>query len=58
MVRVQRDGLWEGEFEVRSKTGSRFPAHVRDAVIRDENGNVTGVVDLSVKSSQQALTLT
>lgn len=58
MSEVQTTGFWEGEFEVRGKTGSRFPAHVRDALVKDEHGNVTGFVGLSVKSSDLALTLT
>jgi anti-anti-sigma factor len=58
MAEVHRTGFWEGEFEVRSKTGSLFPAHVRDALVKDEHGNVTGFVGVSVKSSDLALALT
>jgi anti-anti-sigma factor len=57
MAQVQRTGVWEGEFDVRSKNGARFSAHVRNALVEDEHGNVTGFVGLSVKSSEPAVAL-
>jgi anti-anti-sigma factor len=56
MNSVQRDGYWEGEFEVRTKTGSRLRAHVRNALITDLNGDFTGFVGVSAPASQPALT--
>jgi PAS domain S-box-containing protein len=47
MEGIQRDGFWEGEFNVRRKDGSVFCAHVRDAVIADAEGRVRGYVGVS-----------
>jgi anti-anti-sigma factor len=52
MREVERAGYWEGEFEVSSKSGRRFPARVRDVLITDEHGNIVGVVGVSVESSK------
>jgi anti-anti-sigma factor len=51
---VVRTGVWEGEFEVRRKDGSRFLAHVRDQLIADEDGNPVGLLGTSVESSRRA----
>jgi PAS domain S-box-containing protein len=48
MAAVSEESEWEGEFEVRRKDGSRFPAHVRNALITDSDGQPTGVVGVSV----------
>lgn len=56
MNRVQRDGYWEGEFDVRIKTGGLLHARVRNALITDVNGDFSGFVGVSARSSQAALT--
>jgi PAS domain S-box-containing protein len=48
MEAIRRDGRWEGEFDVRRKDGTSFPAHVRDSLITDEHGRATGVVGVSL----------
>ena len=47
MRSMAEQGSWEGEFEVLRKDGSRFVAHVIDAVVRDERGIPVGVVGVS-----------
>ncbi len=39
---LARDGRWDGEYTVRRKDGSTFPAHVRSRVLADQDGRVTG----------------
>jgi anti-anti-sigma factor len=56
MNSLQRNGYWEGEFGVRSKTGSRVHARVRNALITDLNGDFCGFVGVSVPCSEAALT--
>jgi anti-anti-sigma factor len=55
MACVQRTGYWTGEFDVCSKTGSRVRARVRNALITDLDGSITGFVGVSASSSQPAL---
>jgi PAS domain S-box-containing protein len=45
---LQRDGRWEGEYVVRRKDGSRFPAHVRSRLISDQDGHVTGAANVAI----------
>jgi PAS domain S-box-containing protein len=57
---LQREGRWEGEYMVRRKDGSQFPAHVRSRLISDQDGRVTGAVNVAMditerKESEQAL---
>ena len=44
---IQQNGYWEGDFNVRRKDGSVFPAHVVDAVIKDTEGATIGMVGVS-----------
>jgi PAS domain S-box-containing protein len=46
-------GYWEGEFEVRRRDGSTFPAYVRNALYRGLDGEPAGVVGVSVDISQR-----
>ena len=60
---LTRDGRWDGEYTVRRKDGSTFPAHVRSRVISDEDGRVTGTVNVAMditerKESERALVST
>jgi PAS domain S-box-containing protein len=59
-VALQRDGRSDGEYTVRRKDGSTFPAHVRSRLISDRDGHVTGVVSVAMditerKGSEHAL---
>ena len=51
MGSTARDGVWEGEFEVRRKDGSRFPALIANRVIHDESGRPSGIVGVSMDLS-------
>ena len=53
METVQSEGRWEGEFEVRREDGTTFPAHVRNSVIKDSEGRVTGVVGVSMDVTER-----
>jgi len=57
---LQRDGRWEGEYTVRRKDGSTFPAHVRARALADQDGHATGAVNVAMditerKASERAL---
>jgi PAS domain S-box-containing protein len=57
---LQRDGRWEGEYTVRRKDGSTFPAHVRARALADHDGHATGAVNVAMditerKASERAL---
>jgi PAS domain S-box-containing protein len=57
---LQRDGRTNGEYTVRRKDGSTFPAHVRSRLILDQDGRVTGAVSVAMditerKGSERAL---
>jgi PAS domain S-box-containing protein len=56
----QPDGRWDGEYIVRRKDGSTFPAHVRSRLISDQDGQVTGAANVAMditerKASERAL---
>jgi PAS domain S-box-containing protein len=56
----QSDGRWDGEYIVRRKDGSTFPAHVRSRLISDQDGHVTGAATVAMditarKESERAL---
>jgi steroid delta-isomerase-like uncharacterized protein len=48
MAAVRESGRWEGEFWVRRRDGTRFLAHVREALLTDEHGRRIGLVGVSV----------
>lgn len=57
---LQSDGRWDGEYLVRRKDGSTFPAHVRSRLISDQDGHVTGAANVAMditerKHSERAL---
>jgi PAS domain S-box-containing protein len=57
---MQRDGRWEGEYTVRRKDGSTFPAHVRARALADQDGHATGAVNVAMditerKASERSL---
>lgn len=45
---IAAEGKWEGEFTVRRKDGSSFPALVSTATLTDEGGAVVGMVGVSL----------
>jgi PAS domain S-box-containing protein len=57
---LRRDGRSDGEYTVRRKDGSTFPAHVRSRLISDQDGCVTGAISVAMditerKGSERAL---
>ena len=57
---LQPDGRSDGEYTVRRKDGSTFPAHVRSQLISDQDGHVTGAANVAMditerKESERAL---
>jgi PAS domain S-box-containing protein len=53
MESVKKGRNWTGDFEVRRKDGTTFPAQITDAPIFDEHGAVVGVVGISRDLSEQ-----
>jgi signal transduction histidine kinase len=53
MRRVRAGKTWEGEFAVRRKDGSAFPAHVTDSLIRDAEGRAVGIVGVSTDITER-----
>ena len=51
--RVVAGEVWAGEFPVRRKDGTSFPAYVTDSAIRDEQGQPAGIVGVSVDISER-----
>lgn len=44
---------WEGEFTANRRDGTTFPVHVRNAVVRDRTGAVSGMVSVSVDLTER-----
>jgi PAS domain S-box-containing protein len=53
MSAIRDKGEWEGEFDVRRKDGSSFPAFVRNALFTYRDGEVAGIVGVSVDISER-----
>jgi len=53
MSRLTSGETWTGEFDVRRRDGSVFPAQVSDTPIQDEGGNLVGVVGVSADISER-----
>lgn len=49
--RLQNAQAWTGEVTLRRRDGSTFPAHVSDSPIRDENGELIGMVRVATDAS-------
>jgi PAS domain S-box-containing protein len=49
----QSDGRWDGEYTVRRKDGSTFPAHVRSRLISDQDGHVSGAANVAMDITEQ-----
>ena len=52
-LELQAEGRSEGEYTVRRKDGSTFPAHVRSRLISDLNGNVTGAASVAIDITER-----
>ncbi|MEA2203307.1 MAG: hypothetical protein QOE77_83 [Blastocatellia bacterium] len=52
---LQAGKSWAGEFSVRRKDGSVFPAMITDSPIFNESGALTGIVGVSVDISERKL---
>jgi PAS domain S-box-containing protein len=50
---LQPDGRWDGEYVVRRKDGSTFPAHVRSRLIADQDGHVTGAATVAMDITER-----
>lgn len=60
MESIQATGSWEGEFEVRRRDDTIFPAHVVNTLVQDQAGNYCAIVGISIdisdrKQAEQAL---
>jgi PAS domain S-box-containing protein len=53
MERLRSGETWEGEFTVRRKDGSTFPAYVIDSVIHDSQGREIGIVGVSTDITER-----
>ncbi|HEX6184616.1 MAG TPA: PAS domain S-box protein [Pyrinomonadaceae bacterium] len=53
MSRLAAGGTWSGEFGVRRRDGSSFPAMVTDSPIHDDAGRVVGVVGVSADITER-----
>ncbi|MCA1717538.1 MAG: PAS domain S-box protein [Actinobacteria bacterium] len=53
MERLRAGETWEGEFVVRRKDGSTFPAHVTDSLIYDSQGRAVGIVGVSTDIAER-----
>ena len=48
IMKIVREGkIWKGEFKVRRKNGTTFPAYVTDSPVYDSEGNLKGIVGIS-----------
>ena len=53
MSQLAAGETWSGEFHVRRRDGSSFPAHVTDTPIQDEAGRLVGVVGVSTDLTER-----
>ena len=44
---LNRDGHWEGEFDVLRKDGTTVPAHITNTYLKDRDGNNVGFIGIS-----------
>jgi PAS domain S-box-containing protein len=53
MARLAAGETWSGEFDVRRRDGTRFPALVTDTPIQDDAGRLVGVVGVSTDLTER-----
>ena len=51
MESIRQNGGWEGEFDLRRKSGGNLLAYVRVAVIKDDAGRPVGMLGLSMDAA-------
>lgn len=52
MAQLSTGRSWSGEFTVRHRDGTTFPAYIRDTPIFDEQGTIVGIVGTSVSLTE------
>jgi diguanylate cyclase (GGDEF)-like protein/PAS domain S-box-containing protein len=52
IARLQGGERWSGEFLMRRRDGTTFPAHMTDSPVRDEHGTLIGVVGVAVDMTE------
>ena len=52
---LRRGEIWSGEFLVKRKNGTTFPAIVTDSPVFNENGELNYIIGLSVDISEQKM---
>jgi diguanylate cyclase (GGDEF)-like protein/PAS domain S-box-containing protein len=52
IARLQGGERWAGEFLMRRRDGTTFPAHMTDSPVRDEHGALIGVVGVAVDMTE------
>jgi PAS domain S-box-containing protein len=55
MGTIQRGEPWQGTFRLRRKDGSIFTAYVKDSPLLDRDGNLIGIVGVSIEIGDPAL---
>ena len=55
METIERGESWHGAFRLRRKDGSLFTAYIKDTPIHDEDGQVIGIVCVSIELADPAL---
>ena len=55
MLQLRAGRSWSGEFEVRRKDGTTFPAMVTNTPVRDEQGNLVGIIGISTDITERKL---
>lgn len=50
---IRREGFWQGEFECQKKDGTIIPVSVRNAVVRNQEGEIIGMVGVSTDVSER-----
>ncbi|HVK53457.1 MAG TPA: PAS domain S-box protein [Burkholderiales bacterium] len=53
MTRLRAGHSWSGEFMVRRRDGTSFPMHVTDSPIRDERGQLIGIIGISTDITER-----
>lgn len=56
LSRLKRGESWSGEFVVRRRDGTAFPAMATDTPIRSEDGSIIGIVGVSFDMTRQKKT--
>lgn len=55
MSALRRGESWQGAFPLRRKDGTRFTAFVKDSPMHDDDGNLIGIVGVSIELSDPDL---